>query len=224
MRNLLLFFLCLALGYGCKDGKHETPPTDEDTGYVDITELPDSLKHRTQPDTLLAHGDKDSVLRGLTKQVFTLIKQKNYKALDGLIHQEQGIRFSPYAYISASDKKFSREEFLDLFGKNRNVKYSWGNYDGTGDPIVLTAVEYFNRFVYDANFLHPEKLNVNKVAGSGNTTNNIKDFYNEEDFTESFFSNSKKGDGLPWKAVRLVFKEIGGKYYLVGIVHDQWTI
>ncbi len=224
MKYLLLFFLGLTLLYGCKDGKHETPPGTEDTGYVDITELPDSLKYRNHPDTLLAAANKDSVLKGLTKQVLTLIKQKNYKALDGFIHDEKGIRLSPYAFVSSSDKKFSRAQFLDLFGKNKSKKYTWGTYDGTGDPIVLTAPEYFSKFVYDANFLHPEKLEVNRSVGAGNTTNNIKEFYNQEDFTESYFSNSKKTDGLPWKSVRLVFKEINGKYYLVGIVHDQWTI
>jgi hypothetical protein len=29
---------------------------------------------------------------------------------------------------------------------------------------------------------------------------------------------------MDWRSLRLVFEEQGGSWYLVGIVHDQWTI
>jgi len=30
--------------------------------------------------------------------------------------------------------------------------------------------------------------------------------------------------GLDWRSLRLVFQQSGGEWYLVGIIHDQWTI
>lgn len=168
--------------------------------------------------------NKKAVLKSLTKKTFLLIKNHNYQALDSLIHPEKGIRFSPYASISEADKKFSKEEFALLFTKNKNQKYTWGAYDGSGDPIILTAPEYFKKFVYDAKFENPEKLELNKTIGKGNTVNNIHTFYKDEDFTESYFSGSKQKEGLDWKSIRLIFKQIDGQYYLIGIVHDQWTI
>jgi len=29
---------------------------------------------------------------------------------------------------------------------------------------------------------------------------------------------------MDWKSLRLVFKERNGKFFLVGIGHDEWTI
>lgn len=30
--------------------------------------------------------------------------------------------------------------------------------------------------------------------------------------------------GNDWRALRLVFELVDGRYYLVGIIHDEWTI
>ena len=224
MKELFALFLVFTLIYSCKSGKNEPKAEDADTGYVNLDEIPNSLKIKPVPDSIATFVNKDSVLRSLTKKVFSLIRDKKYAALDSLIHPEKGIRFSPYSYITAADKNFSRKEFTSLFGKNKNSRITWGAYDGSGDPIVLTAPEYFKKFVYDGNYVHPEKLQVNKIIGKGNTTNNIHSYYKGNDFTESYFSGSRKYDGQDWKSVRLIFKEINGKFYLVGVVHDQWTI
>lgn len=34
----------------------------------------------------------------------------------------------------------------------------------------------------------------------------------------------KKYEGKDWKSLRLVFEKKNDRWYLVGIVHDQWTI
>ncbi len=224
MRSVLIVLLMMSVLYSCKSGKNEPGTGEKDSNAVNLNELPDSLKFRSTPGGETAIVNKDSMLKELTKEIFTLIRDKKYQALDSLIHPEQGIRFSPYSYVSNSDKKFSREEFARLFGKNRYVKINWGNYDGSGDPITLTATEYFKRFVYDANYVHPEQLMVNQVIGKGNTTNNIHSYYTGADFTESFFSGTRKNEALDWRSVRLVFAEKNGKYYLIGVIHDQWTI
>ncbi len=224
MRSVLIVLLMISVLYSCKSGKNEPGTGDKDSNAVNLNELPDSLKFRSTPGGQTVIVNKDSVLKEMTKEVFTLIRDKKYQALDSLIHPEQGVRFSPYSYVSHSDKKFSREEFAQLFGKNRRVKINWGNYDGSGDPIILTATEYFRRFVYDTNYVHPEQLMVNHVIGKGNTTNNIHSYYGGADFTESFFSGSRKNEPVDWRSVRLVFAEKDGKYYLIGVIHDQWTI
>ncbi len=225
MKRLFLFLILSIVFYACKDGKNEQESTTADSGLVDLTELPDSLKAKEMADSIAAiEINKEAVLKSLTKKTFLLIKTHNYRALDSLIHPEKGIRFSPYANINEADKKFSKEEFALLFTKNKNQKYTWGAYDGSDEPIILTAQAYFNKFVYAAGFENPEKLELNKTIGKGNTINNIHTFYKDEDFTESYFSGSKQKDGLDWKSVRLIFKQIDGQYYLIGIVHDQWTI
>jgi hypothetical protein len=59
----------------------------------------------------------------------------------------------------------------------------------------------------------------------GNSINNINTAYPKSDYIENYFSGfNKKYEGMDWRALRLVFQKEGDRYYLVGIVHDQWTI
>ncbi|OFY83526.1 MAG: hypothetical protein A3F72_12950, partial [Bacteroidetes bacterium RIFCSPLOWO2_12_FULL_35_15] len=166
----------------------------------------------------------DSLILDLTHQVMMTIKNKDFKKLADYIHPTLGVRFSPYAYIDpTNDIKFTPEKFLE----NINVpnKLNWGSYDPSGDKIFLTINDYFLQFVYSADFLNAEKRSVNKMIGGGNSLNNLKTIYNDCDFSESYFSGfDKKLGGMDWCSLRLVFKKYNEKYYLVGIVHDQWTI
>lgn len=212
---------------GCKNGcnkKATAPPTEEDSIEVNLGELADSIKRveTHHLDSVRAIAAKETALTQLSQQVLSVFKNKRYAKLDSLIHPEEGIRFSPYATILPSDKKFSRAAFKKLVAANKAIV--WGNYDGSGDPILLTPREYFSKFVYDANFVASEQFNINHVIKKGNSINNLKNKYPNSDFTESHFSGTKKSGDMDWKSVRLVFKKKDGKYYLVGIVHDQWTI
>ncbi len=166
----------------------------------------------------------DSVLLDLTKEILTAIKDKDYKQLTEYIHPEDGIRFSPYGFIdTANDVTATRSTFrLNAYINKKRV---WGYFDGSGDPIKMTSKEYFKRFVYDADFLNAEKTSLNVCLGSGNSQNNILAIYDNLPFTESYFSGfDEKFGGMDWRALRLVFKEYEGEYYLVAIVHDEWTI
>ena len=107
---------------------------------------------------------------------------------------------------------------------NKQAKILWGTNDPTDDPINLTIDKYIDEFVYDVDFLHPEKQKINEFIGGGNTQNNLLTVYEGYDFTESYFSGfDKKLDGMDWRSLRLVFKQKDGKYFLIGIVHDSWS-
>jgi hypothetical protein len=160
----------------------------------------------------------------LTKQVLTSIKNKDYKTFAGFIHPTLGGWFSPYGYADTlNDLKFTADKFLDAI--NKQTVFNWGGYDGSGDTILLTIIQYFGQFVYTADFLNAEKTGVNKIINQGNTIVNLQEIYKGCDFSESYFSGfDKKYDGMDWCSLRLVFKKHKSKYYLIGIMHDQWTI
>jgi hypothetical protein len=160
----------------------------------------------------------------LTKQVLTSVKNKDYKRFASFIHPILGVRFSPYGYADTlNDVKFTADKFLDAISKQ--TVFNWGDYDGSGDTILLTAVQYFGQFVYNADFLNAEKTGVNKILHQGNTLVNLQGIYKRCDFSESYFSGfDKKFGGMDWCSLRLVYKKYKSKYYLVGVMHDQWTI
>lgn len=191
----------------------------------------DSVRAGTQlpappakPASKQATSDPDSLLRSRTHEILTTIKGRDFNHLSQYIHPDVGIRFSPYAHIdTATNVRLSREKFLAVITDLKKI--TWGNYDGSGEPISLTLPDYFNKFVYNADFLRPEKFSINKVVPQGNVQSNVEDVYKGCSYTESYFSGfDKKYEGMDWCALRLIFKRDGGKLYLVGIVHAQWGV
>jgi hypothetical protein len=176
------------------------------------------------PETDTVVKSKEVSLDELTVEILTILKNKEYKKLADYIHPELGLRFTPYAFIVVEeDICLKPAEFLSEIEKQNLL--NWGSYVGTGDPIKLSINEYFTEFVYTADFLNAEKKSINEFLGGGNTTNNLEEVYKDCDFMEFHFSGfNPEFEGFDWCSLRLVFKEYRGKYYLVGIVHDQWTV
>ena len=174
------------------------------------------------PKTPAAQND-DYVVMALSKLVLTSLKNKDYKTFAGLIHPTLGVRFSPYAYVdTASDLTFKATTFEQEMAQKK--KTNWGAYSAEEEDIVMTGAEYFAVFVYNADFLNAEKHLLNEIIGQSTTINNLKEVYPDCPFTESYFSGfDKKFDGMDWCSLRLVFKKHIDKYYLVGVVHDNWT-
>ena len=184
----------------------------------DLTVRPDSSVEKT------ANINHDSLLLSLTRQVLTTMKNKDYTSFEKFIHPTLGTRFTPYGFIdTATDIRLTASEFRKQL--NEKNKLNWGNYDGSGDTILLTIDDYFKKFVYNADFINAQKTSVNKKLGSGNSFNNLPIVYKDCDFTESYFPGfEKKYEGMDWTSVRLVYKKFEGRFYLVAVIHDQWTI
>lgn len=163
-------------------------------------------------------------------QIIMDLKDGDLAALAGRVHRDKGVRFSPYTYVRAvpgapggEDLVFSADQVPGL-GSDPTV-YHWGTFDGSGEPIDLTFADYFDRFVYDVDFAAPGVVGFAETIGRGNTINNIPDVYPEAVTVEYHFEGiDPQYAGLDWRSLRLVLEEKDGIWYLVGIVHDEWTI
>lgn len=208
MKNLLLFSVLIFVLASCNFNSQNS----SDSSVSDKT-ISDS-------DNL----NKDSLLLDLSNKILTSIKDENYKQLAEYIHPELGVRFSAYAFIDTiSDIVLTKTSLIDE-AKKQN-KLLWGSYDGSGEDIRLTQEEYFDSFVYDADFINAEQKSVNEIVSGSTTYNNLDEMYPDCDFVELYFSGfDKQFDGLDWCSLRLVFKKHNDKYYLVGVIHDQWTV
>jgi len=220
--------ICLVI-IACNDKSKQNSKTETPTGdsIQAIDRKTDSLlKVQKFQDSLLSVHRKDSTLLRLTQTILLTLKNKNYSAFANYIHPVSGIRFSPYGYIDTLRHiRLSRQKFITEAAKPDQDMMVWGEFDGTGDQIRMTLHNYMQRFVYDVDFAKPETRKVNEYIGSGNSLNNLDSVYKNCDFTESHFSGfEKKYEGHDWRTLRLVFKERNGRYFLVGVVHDEWTI
>jgi hypothetical protein len=209
-KSYFLFFLIMSVA--CNNVSNKEAVTSSDSTIVDslVTGIDEAKSNET--------------LIKLNKEILVAIKKQDYQSLANYIHPTLGVRLSPYGTISINnDAIINATELLKMM--KENTKLFWGNYDGTGDPIDLSAKDYFEQFVYDEDFLNAEKVTINRSSATGNSINNISLVYPQNDYIENYFSGiDKKYEGMDWRALRLVFQKEGGKYYLIGIIHDQWTI
>jgi hypothetical protein len=144
--------------------------------------------------------------------------------LAATVHPTQSVRFSPYTFVrEGTDLSFTAEQLPGLWADP--AVYTWGVFDGSGEPIELTFQNYFERFVYDVEFAQPHAVGFDTFVGAGNTINNIREVYPSALVVEYYFEGFDPDlGGMDWRSLRLVLEEHGGVWYLVGIVHDEWTI
>ena len=147
---------------------------------------------------------------------------KDYVKFTNYIHPEKGVRFSMYAYVNPKkDKHFTKEDFKKYVATN--IKFTWGEKDGTGDPLILSIKDYLIQWVFKKDFTKGE-FHFNTFKGTGNSLNNLKEIYPNEDFTENYIGGSEEYGGMDWNCLRFVFEELFGTYYLVAAINDEWTI
>lgn len=189
----------------------------------------DSLKKTTNESTsptpeptISAQPASTLLMEAMT--VVSLLKNQDMTTLSTLIHPTLGVRFSPYAYVETNmDVVFTATQISNAM--TANTIHNWGSYDGSGDPISMTFTNYFNEFVYDEDYANPQLIGNNTIIGGGNTANNIATAYPTASYVDFHFNGfDPQFDGMDWSSLRLVFEQVAGTWYLVGIIHGQWTI
>lgn len=211
-KTALLAFVIFVL-YSCTNKQQENKQT----------ELKETL---TQPKVKPTDSDDLSLsdtIAATARQALIFIKDKNYKELVNYFASE-GVTFVPYGFIdTAKHKKLSREDFLEAI--NKKWVLTWGSYDGTGEPIKLTVNQYLAKFVYNADYLNAEADAFDTVINQGNSINNIQKIYPNHHFIDYHFSGfEQQSKGMDWTSLRMVFTKEDGQYFIVAIIHDQWTI
>lgn len=191
----------------------------EKSAVADTVLSKDTIVNQKVTDTLV----EEASLTTIATEILTALKAKDYKAFTAYFHPTDSVLFSPYGFIDTkTSKKLTKATFTKLIEERGSV--NWGSYDGTGETIRLTAQQYLEKFVYNADYLHAEKTAYNQIIGKGNSLNNLNEVYSKHPFVEYYFSGfDQKYEGMDWSSLRLVFSTYKGNYYLVAVIHDQWT-
>jgi hypothetical protein len=174
------------------------------------------------------YGQADPELAARAGQIALALREQDWQTVAQAVHPGKGVRFSPYTYVRVdegqeADRVFSAEELAGL-AVDETV-YHWGVFDGSGEPIDKTFADYYSRFVYDADFYWAYAVGFNEIVGRGNTINNVAEAYPQAKFVEFHLPGSDpRFAGMDWRSLRLVLEQEGDTWYLVGIVHDEWTI
>ena len=188
--------------------------------------LPLSLKAQ---ETQVAQGNTiaperaKSIIAVRARETITALKNGDMKKLAAIAHPTKGVRFTPYNYVDTKeDLVFHPSQLKSLMTSKK--RYVWGSYDGSGDPIRLTFKKYYQRFIYDADFARMKDVSYNDSQMTNTNYDNAYEIYPNSIIVGYFFAGSKRYDGMDWRGLRLVFQPKGGTWYLVGVMHNEWTI
>ena len=203
MKRLLIAVAAVLLFISCNQNKPSETKTDSGN------ERP----QKTQRDSI----------ETVAQKALTALNEKDYNAFASYFHPVEGVRFSPYGFSDPTHKHIVAKDFLEAIDKNWTL--TWGHFDGSGEAIKMKVKPYIERFIYNADYLHAEKKSYDEFIGQGNTINNLKESYPQLHFIEYYFKGvDEKYKGLDWTSLRFVFQKHENAYYLVAVIHDQWTV
>jgi hypothetical protein len=165
-------------------------------------------------------AEAETMIAATAQQTVLALKNRDMQQLARLTHPQKGVLFSPYGFGGMQQLSFKAEQLPNAL--TDPTIYTWGSYDGTGEPIDLTFDDYFTRFVYSQDFAQAPQIAYNRL---------IREGYRAEDFDPNsimveyhFPGFDPRFEGMDWQSLRLVFEQHEQRWYLAGIVHNQWTI
>ncbi|HWI51813.1 MAG TPA: hypothetical protein VNT01_06715 [Symbiobacteriaceae bacterium] len=169
-------------------------------------------------------AEVEKALGARAREAVGVLKAQDMEKLAALAHPTLGIRFSQYGHVNLGKDVVLQASELKNAWVNKRL-YQWGIADGSGRPINLGFRDYYQKFVYDVDFAAAPKVGWNESIGKGNTIDNWREAYPDGVMVEFHYPQfDPKYQGMDWRSLRLVFEPKGNQWYLVGIIHAQWTI
>ncbi len=150
--------------------------------------------------------------------ILQALKNRDMLTLATYIDAEKGLRLTPYGNISDEDVILSKEELISETDEVRTR----GTYVWSGEPIELTKKEYFDTFVYNADYLNAPEVIENKTIDRGSMIVNIEERYPNAEYREYFFPwFNPEYAGMDWEGLFLIFDHESSA--LLGLAHEEWT-
>lgn len=166
---------------------------------------------------------QETLLLNISNNTLNAFKNKDMNSLIKYVHPTKGVRFSSSTYVNVKkDIVLSKNELKNAFKSTK--KYIWGITDGKGDNINLTFSDYYKEYIYDKDFLNAPLIGNDTFIGYASAINNAKEVYKNSKIIEYHFKGfNPEYAGFDWESLRLVFEKKNNNWYLVGVIHAQWT-
>ena len=149
------------------------------------------------------------------------LKAKDDVALARLAHPKKGVRFSTYGTVSKTDVRLWRAGLRGAFKSPK--RWIWGSYDGSGEPMRL-SFDGFRQFLWQCDYTQAAEVRHNPKSppeGSGNQGGNLAEHYRKAELVQYYCPSD---DTRMWSSLTFAFERERGRWVLVGVVHDGWTI
>jgi hypothetical protein len=201
----------------------DTEDTQEGGAATDVSSTQDKDAAGSD-DGIISPEDAKEMIGTTADLVVRALADKDFDTVSEYVHPDLGVRFTPYTFVSVeNDIVFAKGEIKN-FLNDKNI-YHWGNYDGSGEDIALTPGQYYEKFIYPADFVNAPQVGYNKVLSFGNMQENQFEIYKGAIIVEYYFPGfDPRYEGMDWRSLRLVFQRSDGSWKLTGIINNQWTI
>lgn len=166
----------------------------------------------------------NALLRERADHTLEAIKAQDYHTLAAVVHPEKGVTFTPYSTVEPDSNQTFTPSQVSALAKDETV-YVWGITDGIGDPLRMTPADYFARYVFNTDYTQAPLIGLDTIQSVGNAMENVFDCYPDARFVEFHYpSLDPKKEGYDWCSLKLVFEDYQGDWFLVGIIHSEWTV
>lgn len=187
-----------------------------------LTPISPSLTYAPQDTPTLDTTDNGPLLQRAAS-VLQALKGRDYAALAAYAHPNYGVQFTPYSTVQPErDLRLTPQQLAGL--ASDPTVYTWGTTDGSGAPIRMSGPEYFERYVFNVDYTQAPVIGVDTVMESGNALENVADTFPDCRFVEYHFPGiDPKNQGFDWCSLKVVFSPYQDGWYLVGLIHSEWT-
>lgn len=207
----------------------KTPGEDNDqasgqSGPQDIdTDETENGSEDSAETVIITPEDAKTIISATADIVIRAIADKDFDTVSEYTHPKLGVRFTPYTHVSVEDDLVFNKDALKGFMNDSNV-YHWGYYDGSGEDIRLTPAEYYEKFIYPADYVNAPQIGYNEVMSFGNMLENQFEVYKGAIIVEYYFPGfDPQFGGADWRSLRLVFQKYNDSWKLTGLISNQWT-
>lgn len=151
-----------------------------------------------------------------------LIKEQNYEELSHNI-SNSGLRLATSPYLSETNLILTPSQVAKI-NSNSN-QFNFGQSDGSGEPIMLTLQEFFERYVYSHDYLAIDQSSLpNQQIYHSSTLNNIEQIYPNSTIQTHTYPGSSQFDNMDWQKLNLVIEAEPSGFKLKALVNEEWTI
>lgn len=160
-------------------------------------------------------------LARLALGVADALRKGDYETLGSYVHPVYGLVFSPYSTINLSSNQCFTVNRVEIAGADTAV-YTWGTTVDSGEPIQLTARQYFESYVYDRDYANAPVIGFNTIVRTGNALENVTAAFPDAQFVDLCFPPAS-AEGTDWSILRMVFEDSGGTLKLTALIHSAYT-
>ena len=166
------------------------------------------------------------------QSILHAFKTKNASRLSSYVDEGQGLRFLPYPWDEIPVTVVMKPKEVQKIFTSR-AKKRWGAYDGSGDPINLTPLQYFKQFIWNVDYTkipNRESLSLaehlRRHYGNRGSNEDVLQAFPDGWAYTIFYPGvtGPEGGAMDWSWLTLILVPKGEGWALAGIVHNQWTI